>query len=131
VCLTDLLATCASILGDELPADAGEDSYDILPALLGEPYAEPIREATVHHAGDGSFSIRQGRWKLELTPSSGGYGNLDDAEVRQRNLPPIQLYDLDADIAETRNLYDRYPELVERLTALLESYQERGRSTPG
>jgi arylsulfatase A-like enzyme len=131
VCLTDLLATCAAILGDELPGDAGEDSYDILPALVGEPYDGPIREATVHHAGDGSFSIRQGRWKLELTPSSGGYGNLDDEELRRRNLPAIQLYDLEADIAETRNVYDRYPEVVERLTALLESYQERGRSTPG
>ncbi len=130
VCLTDLLATCASILGDELPSEAGEDSYDILPALVGDTYNRPIREATIHHAGDGSFSIRQGRWKLELTPSSGGYGNLDDEEVRQRNLPPIQLYDLQADIAETRNVYDRYPEVVARLTALLESYQEQGRSTP-
>ena len=50
--------------------------------------------------------------------------------MRQRNLPPIQLYDLQADIAETRNVYDRYPEVVARLTALLESYQEQGRSTP-
>jgi arylsulfatase A-like enzyme len=131
VCLTDLLATCASILGTELPRDAGEDSYDILPALLGQRLSQPIREATVHHAGDGSFSIRQRRWKLELTPSSGGYGNLNDEEVRQRNLPPIQLYDLEADIAETRNVYDLYPDVVERLTALLESYQGRGRSTPG
>ena len=51
--------------------------------------------------------------------------------MRRRNLPAIQLYDLEVDIAETRNVYDRYPEVVERLTALLESYQERGRSTPG
>ena len=131
VCLTDLLATCAGILGDPLPPDAGEDSYDILPALVGAPYTGLIREATVHHAGDGSFSIRQGRWKLELTPSSGGYGNLDDEEVRRRNLPPIQLYDLAADIGETRNVYLQFPEVVERLRALLESYQERSRSTPG
>jgi arylsulfatase A-like enzyme len=131
VCLTDLLATCASILGAELPADAGEDSYDILPALLGQPLAQPIREATVHHAGDGSFSIRQGRWKLEKTGSSGGYSNLAPEEVRRRNLPPIQLYDLDADIGETRNIYDRFPEVVARLDALLESYKLRGRSTPG
>ncbi|MCZ6771970.1 MAG: arylsulfatase, partial [Proteobacteria bacterium] len=36
ICLSDLLATCASIVGEKLPRDAGEDSYDILPALLGE-----------------------------------------------------------------------------------------------
>ena len=58
------------------------------------------------------------------------YGNLNDDEVRQRNLPPIQLYDLETDIAETRNVYDRFPEVVAPLSALLESYQERGRSTP-
>ena len=130
VCLTDLLATCAGILEAELPRDAGEDSYDILPALLGEPPSQPIREATVHQAGDGSFSIRQGRWKLALTPSSGGYGNLSAEEVRRRNLPPIQLYDLEADVGETRNIHDRFPEVVERLEALLESYRRRGRSTP-
>ena len=37
VCLTDLLATCAGITGTGLGEGAGEDSYDILPALLGEP----------------------------------------------------------------------------------------------
>lgn len=126
VCLTDLLATCASIVGVELPEDAGEDSYDILPALLGEPRDEPIREATVHQAGDGSFSIRQGRWKLENTPSSGGYGNLSDAEVRRQRLPPIQLYDLDADIGETQNVYDQFPDVVRRLDTLLERYKRQG-----
>ena len=130
VCLTDLLATCAAIVGAELPPDAGEDSYDILPALVGERRAAPIREATVHQAGDGSFSIRQGRWKLELTPSSGGYGNLSAEEARRRNLPPVQLYDLEADVGERRNVYDGFPEVVYRLEALLESYRERGRSTP-
>ena len=130
VCLTDLLATCAAILDDELPRDAGEDSYDILPALVGEPLTEPIREATVHSAGDGSFSIRQGRWKLENTPSSGGYGNQSPEEVARLGLPPIQLYDLEADIGETTNVWDQHPEVVEELNALLESYQDRGRSTP-
>ena len=130
VCLTDLLATCAGILGTDLPRDAGEDSYDILPALVGDRRAGPIREATVHQAGDGSFSIRQGRWKLELTPSSGGYSNLSAEEARRRNLPPIQLYDLEADVGERRNVYDGFPEVVARLDALLDSYRQRGRSTP-
>ena len=130
VCLTDLLATCASILEVSLPTDAGEDSYDILPALLNEPLVEPIREATVHQAGDGSFSIRQGRWKLENTPSSGGYSNQDPEEVRRLNLPPVQLYDLENDIGEMTNVHDRHPDIVERLDGLLESYKQRGRSTP-
>src|SRR5207249_3456167 len=32
ICLTDLMATCADILGVKLPDNAGEDSLSILPA---------------------------------------------------------------------------------------------------
>ena len=41
-------------------------SVKILPALLGKRSEQPIREAIVHHSGDGLFSIRQGKWKLIL-----------------------------------------------------------------
>ncbi len=130
ICLTDLLATSASIVGAELPEDAGEDSYDILPAILGERLSGPIREATVHHAGDGSFSIRQGKWKLELCPGSGGWSSPTQAEAREAGLPPIQLYDLEKDIAEKVNVYKEFPDTVAELTALLEKYKKDGRSAP-
>lgn len=45
VCLNDLMATCAAIVGEALPEDAGEDSYNMLPALLGSEPPEPIRKA--------------------------------------------------------------------------------------
>ncbi len=130
ISLTDLLATCAGIVGAKLPNDAGEDSYNILPALLGQTLTEPIREATVSQAGDGSFTIRQGRWKLENTPSTGGYYKLTPEQAQEQNLPPIQLYDLEADIAETNNVYKQNPRVVEQLNALLEGYKQKGRSTP-
>ena len=63
VCLTDLFATCAEILGSRLPDTAAEDSVSFLPALLGTATG-PLREAIVHHSINGSFAIRQGRWKL-------------------------------------------------------------------
>jgi hypothetical protein len=46
-------------------------------------------------------------------------------------LPPIQLYDLTRDIGEKENVADKNPEVVRRLTALLEKYVADGRSTPG
>ena len=131
ICLTDLLATCAAITGDKLPDNAGEDSYDILPALLGRDGGKPIREATVHHSINGSFSIRRGKWKLELCPGSGGWGFPRPREARKMNLPPIQLYDLSKDIAERKNVYDKHPEVVRELKALLRKYVLEGRSTPG
>ncbi len=53
VCLNDLLATCAEIVGAKLPDDSGEDSVSILPDLLGTAKG-PVREATVHQAPGGN-----------------------------------------------------------------------------
>jgi arylsulfatase A len=130
ICLTDFLATCADILGVKLPDDAGEDSVSILPALLGQDNA-PLREAVVHHSIDGRFAIRKDNWKLELCTGSGGWGNPSDAQAKQAGLPDFQLYDLSVDIGETKNLLGEQPEVVRRLTALLEKYVADGRSTSG
>ena len=130
ICLTDLLKTCAAINDVNLTSLAGEDSYSILPALVGDNLDSPIREATIATAGNGAFSVRQGRWKLELTGSTRGYGNIAEEEVIAQGLPSVQLYDLENDIGETNNLYAEYPDVINRLTALLEGYRASGRSTP-
>jgi arylsulfatase A-like enzyme len=130
ICLTDLMATAADIVGITLPDNAGEDSVSILPDMLGTA-AGPLRQATVHHSVNGSFSIRQGRWKLVLCSGSGGWSPPKPNSREARQLPPVQLYDLSRDIAETTNVQDKYPEVVKELTALLESYVRNGRSTPG
>lgn len=130
VCLVDLLATCADLLGAELPDHAGEDSVSNLPVWRGRPMDRSLREATIHHSIDGSFSIRKGKWKLEMCPGSGGWSDPRPGEACE-GLPPIQLYDLDADIGERTNLYAEHPEVVEELKTLLTRYVETGRSTPG
>jgi arylsulfatase A len=130
VCLTDLMATVASILDFDLPAGAGEDSVSILPDLLGSATA-PVREATVHHSINGSFSIRQGKWKLEFCPGSGGWSYPQPMEAEQLGLPASQLYDLSLDIGEQNNVMDEHPEVIDRLTELLIKYVTEGRSTPG
>ena len=130
ICLTDLLKTCAAINDVKLTSLAGEDSYNILPALVGDNLDSPIREATIATAGNGAFSVRQGRWKLELTGSTGGYGNIAQEEVIAQGLPSVQLYDLENDIGETNNVYAEFPDVINRLTALLEGYRASGRSTP-
>ena len=129
ICLTDLIATAAEMTGYALPDDAGEDSVSMLGDLLGTA-TTPIREATVHHSITGSFSIRQGKWKLELCPDSGGWSAPKPQSQEAQMLPPVQLYDLSADIGETANVQDQYPDVVKRLTALLQDYIDRGRSTP-
>lgn len=129
-CLTDLLATCAEIVGGRLPDQAGEDSVSMLPAMLGRN-REPLREAVIHHSIGGKFSVRQGKWKLELCAGSGGWSVPKDPVAGKEGLPSRQLYDMSADAGERTNLQDKHPEVIRALTELLEKYIADGRSTPG
>ena len=129
VCLADLLATVADIVGATVPPDAGEDSYSILPVLLGERSESPLREATVHHSLSGMFAIRQGQWKLILGLGSGGFSEPRSLEPAPGE-PEGQLYNLDDDPGETLNLHLDRPDIVARLQALLSRYQDSGRSAP-
>ena len=131
ICLTDFTRTAATIVDAQLTDNEAEDSYNILPLLLGEDNGNPIREATVHHSINGSYSIRQGKWKLAFCPGSGGWSAPRPKVAKEEGLPPIQLFDLTQDIEEQQNLAAENPEVVEALTALMEKYIEDGRSTPG
>jgi arylsulfatase A len=127
-CLTDLMGTAAAITGVKLPGGAGEDSYDLLPALLGK-HGKPIREAIVHHSSLGMFSIRQGEWKLELGLGSGGFSAPAHLDPKPGG-PRGQLYHIGKDPTEADNVWLQHPEIVARLTALLEKYQRQGYSRP-
>lgn len=89
-----------------------------------------MREAVVHHSINGAFSIRQGKWKLLLCAGSGGWSKPRPGAAT-KGLPNVQLYDLESDIAETKNLQADHPEVKQEMTALLQSYVDKGRSTPG
>jgi arylsulfatase A-like enzyme len=130
VCLVDLFATCADITDTQYPDSAAEDSISNLPVWEGKPLDHSLREATVHHSIDGSFSIRKGQWKLEMCAGSGGW-SCPKPGPDCEGLPPIQLYDLQNDIGEKQNVYDQHPEIVEQLKELLTQYVKNGRSTPG
>jgi len=122
ICLADLFATAAGIVGADLPARAAEDSFNILPALRGGELPAD-RPAVVHHSIDGMFAIRERRWKLVLGKGSGGWDGKGEADD-----PPGQLYDMQADQREQKNLYTSEPEVVKRLSDLLKTYQDTGRS---
>ncbi len=130
ICHTDLMATCAELLATKLPDNAGEDSVSFLPTLMGDTDA-PARPSIVNHSANGRFAIREGNWKLEFCPGSGGWAKPTDPEATKQNLPRIQLYDLASDLAETKNLQAERPEIVARLKTRLEAEITNGRSTPG
>ena len=113
ICLNDLMATCAEIIGVKLPDDAGEDSFSILPDLLGTS-KRPVREATIHQAPNGDLAIRQGEWKLIFLKNN-----------------KRELYNLRTDIGESNDVAESNDAVVGRLTALMSKYVADGRSTAG
>lgn len=125
ICLTDVFSTLARITGTPYGDNAGEDSVSLIPLMEGKDI--PIREYIVHHAADGSFSIRKGPWKLELCRGSAGMRR----PCTDKNMPPFQLYHLGGDVTEQYNLYGRHPEIEDELMGVLREYVEHGRSTPG
>ena len=125
------MATCADLLHVKLPDDAGEDSVSLLPAFLGAD-RRPLHQAIVNHSGgNGRFAIRQGNWKLELCPGSGGWGQPGDDAALKAGLPSIQLYNMQDDIGEKLNIEGNNSEVVTNLVKLLEKFVADGRSTAG
>ena len=129
VALSDLMATCAAITGVELAEDEGEDSFDLTPLFLGGDSTRPAREALVHHSFDGTFAIRKGAWKLIFGLGSGGFSE-PVRELPIEGGPTGQLYDLENDPGETRNVILEHPERVRELALLMQAYSETGRSRP-
>jgi arylsulfatase A len=128
--LADLLATVAAVVGETLPPreQAAEDSYNLLPALLGQEYAGPLRPDTVVHSADGNFAIRQGSWKWiegKCHPAT----KKGVLRVRAEEFKS-QLYNLDDDRAEKRDALNERPAVADRLRAALDRCREQGYSRP-
>ena len=138
LCLTDLMATCAAITGSKIPEKAGEDSVNMLPALLSEDQGKPIRKYTLHQTISLALAIRRGPWKYLDHKGSGGnnYTRTGRWGMKQYIVPekaphaPGQLYNLNSDPGETENLYYKNPEIVKELKEKLEQFKKSGRSAP-
>ena len=129
ICHTDMLATFADITGRKLPGNAGEDSFSILPALRQPQSAKAVRPALVSQSSGRALAIRQGPWKLIPQLGSGGFSQPRRVKPTTDG-PQGQLYRLDQDLGESKNLWQQEPQVVQRLTDLLKKYRADGRSRP-
>ena len=109
VCLTDIFATVASFMGDSLPQNVAEDSYNVLPTIMEN---QVVRTAIVHHDFSGNFAIRKNHWKL----------------ITQGVKGAVELFDLRSDPDESDNVLDNHPQKVEALMALLNKYRREYKS---
>jgi arylsulfatase A-like enzyme len=119
----DLLASLASLVGRELPPDAGPDSFSMIETFLGE--SKQGRDHLVEHAR--GPVLRKGQWKV-VPPGS--------EPLRAAGLPTRteirspELYNIKTDLGETKNVADKHPEVVKELMETLEKLRAAGRSRP-
>jgi arylsulfatase A-like enzyme len=121
--LMDLFPTLTLAAGAELPTNHVLDGVDLTGFLRDETPSPRIR--VCHFWKSEVLAIRAGPWKLHLRRGAVGQ--------RSRRLAPPELYDLDSDRAETRNVAAEHPEIVTELTTLSASVRgsiEAGRLAP-
>ena len=126
----DILPTVAKIIGADLPKRP-IDGKDIGPLLRGEPGAKCPHEAYFHYYAQGELqAVRSGKWKLMLPHT---YRTMEGqppgkdgkpGRYRQVKIEKPELYDLDADVGETKNVAAANPEVVKKLLALAETARE-------
>jgi arylsulfatase A-like enzyme len=122
VCQVDLLASLTALARQKVPAGAGPDSVNVLPALLGE--SRKGRDVLVEQAR--VLSLRKGPWKL-IAP---GKGPRKVAGGEAGVAPRAQLYNLADDLGEKHDLAGKRPELVREMTKLLQQIRKERSSRP-
>lgn len=120
--LTDLFATIADVCGATLPEGAGPDSFSLYPILTDLGAKRYDRPFLVHHSYEGMFSLRQQDWKYVEHRGSGGFSS-PRLVTPQPGEPGGQLYDMQTDWYETKNLYLSDPERVKHFERLLVAAQ--------
>ena len=110
----DLLPTAVALAGGKVPGKPVIDGRDISPLLFGKT-KKPAREAHYYFNGYSLQAIRQGQWKLALTPQNDGMGQGIPADARGDS---PRLYNLDQDIGERSDVSAEHPDVVRKLAAL-------------
>jgi arylsulfatase A-like enzyme len=138
----DLMASFAAMLGHRLKPQEAPDSVDVLEALTDKP-EQPIREHLVLAPfWEKNLALRSGKWVYIGAQGSGGFGgntggpgalawagqqNSDvtsDGKIRG-DAPKQQLYDLEADPSQAKNVIREHPKKAQELRQLLERLKQR------
>jgi arylsulfatase A-like enzyme len=132
VCLTDIPATVAGILGVELKPGQAEDSFDIRPALLGSDAGKPVRDHVVLQDANAIYAVRMGDWKFieRVNPPTFAFRNKNVerkiTNARKKEPKHDELYNLAQDPSETKDVSAAHPDMVAKLRTALAAGRDRG-----
>jgi len=127
----DFMPTLAALAGTKPPADRVIDGKDILPLMTGQDGAKSPHEGFFYYRGNNLECVRSGKWKLRVKTSGGGRAKNKDKNKGKDNekapaAPKVakELYDLQADISEKTNVADQHPDIVEKLSKMMEDFDK-------
>jgi len=124
VCHVDFLASLAALVGQDLPDGTAGDSFNVLPALLGQSQAG--REELIEQAG--ALALRQGNWKY-IPPRKGQAIN-KNTNTELGVDPAGMLFNLEDDPGEQNNLVKMLPEKAKAMAERLEFLRTADRTRP-
>lgn len=123
----DILPTFAKIAGAEMPA-LKIDGVDIMPLMRGDADANPRDEYWFYY-GQQLQAVRKGKWKLHLPHEYRSYHGVRPGRdgwpgPYEKGRTGFELYDMEDDPKELRNLADQHPVVVEQLMQIAERARE-------
>ncbi|MBF0198416.1 MAG: arylsulfatase [Planctomycetes bacterium] len=111
----DFIASFAKMVGVELADDEAPDSRDSLAALLGQ---DEVGLDFMPEESPGAIALRRGPWKyIEFSSKSWAHKKGNAKE----------LYHLDEDMGEKKNLIEKFPEVAISMAAVLKRIKRDGR----
>jgi hypothetical protein len=139
-----MLASFAALTGQPLAEADAPDSFNVLPALLGEKHGTECREYLVEQTNAGDvLALRKGPWKF-VPGNVGAKGRAakvkrkavieNPAErIADKDLPPVggELYNLGSDLSETTDTAAQHPDILAAMQVKLAEIKASGHSRPG
>jgi arylsulfatase A len=115
----DILPTVAKLLGVTLDSDRPIDGLDIAPLMFASPGAKSPHDALWLYYGQELQAIRSGPWKLVFPHKYRHYVDRGTdgrpAATKQGVVAELELYNLQDDIGETKNVAAEHPDVVAQL----------------
>ncbi|MFI3267333.1 MAG: arylsulfatase [Rikenellaceae bacterium] len=128
---TDIIATVADLIDVNYNRRYAEDSFSFIDEIMPDKEVKDVRDMAIHHSADGELALRYENWVfiMDKTGSCTPEPSWFREELGAEKLDTaFELFDLDTDPAQTRNVIKENPEVADKLRNLLFEYVYKGRT---
>ncbi|MFI3263386.1 MAG: arylsulfatase [Rikenellaceae bacterium] len=128
---TDILATVADLIDTDYNRRYAEDSFSFIDELIPSKKVEKVRNMAIHHSAEGALALRHENWVFVYAKTGSCSSEpswFREALGAEKLGAEFELFDLDKDPAQTRNVINEYPEIANKLRNMLFKYVYEGRS---